>query len=277
MTRRLEGKVAFVTGAARGQGRSHAVRLAEEGADIIAVDIADQVPTVTYPMATPEDLWQTVKEVEARDRRILATVTDVRDLTGLEAAARSGVEAFGRIDVIAANAGISSYGTALELTPQAWRDVLDINLTGVWNTVRAVAPHLVSGGRGGSVVITSSAAGLRGLRNLAHYSAAKHGLVGLMKALAIELAPHSIRVNSLHPGSVLTKMIDNDVTARLFRPDLAEPTREDVAERMAESNLLGVPWLEPSEISNALVFLASDEARFITGVTLPVDAGYVLK
>lgn len=277
MTGRLQGQVAFVTGAARGQGRSHAIRLAEEGADVIAVDIAGPIDTVKYPMPGEADLDQTVKEVKARGRRIHAEVADVRDLARLEEVVGAGVERFGRLDIIAANAAILTYGKALELAPQEWRDVIDMNLTGVWNTVRAAAPHIVAGGRGGSIVITSSVAGLRGLSNLAHYSAAKHGLVGLMKTLAIELGRDAIRVNTVHPGGVLTGMIDNEVTARLFRPDLPEPTLADAASLMQKQALLGIPWLDPVDISNALVFLASEEARYITGAALPVDAGALVK
>ncbi|MCU1651497.1 MAG: NAD(P)-dependent oxidoreductase, partial [Pseudonocardia sp.] len=202
---RLEGKVAFVTGAARGQGRSHAIRLAEEGADIIAVDIASQIDTVPFPMATPDDLAETVMEVEALDRRIVASQADVRDYAAVKAALDTGVAQLGRLDIVAANAGIVSFGAAEELTEQAWRDVIDVNLTGVWHTVKAAIPHLRAAG-GGSIIITSSGAGLKGTPNIAHYVAAKHGLVGLMRTLANELAPDLVRVNTVHPGSVDTDM-----------------------------------------------------------------------
>jgi (+)-trans-carveol dehydrogenase len=274
---RLDGRVAFITGIARGQGRSHAVRLAEEGADIVGLDLLGQIETVTYPMAEPEDLDQTIREVTAAGRSIVAQQGDVRDPDSIEKVLAAGVERFGRLDIVCANAGISSYGTTLELSADAWNNVVDINLTGVFNTVKAAAPYLIAGGRGGAVVITSSAAGLRGLRNLPHYSAAKHGLVGLMKTLAIELAPHSIRVNTVHPGAVLTPMIANPVTRRLFNPQLENPTDEDFARRSAANNLLPIPWTEPVDISNAVLFLASDEARYITGAALPVDAGFTVK
>jgi (+)-trans-carveol dehydrogenase len=217
---RLEGKVAFITGAARGQGRSHAVRLAEEGADIVAVDIASQIDTVPYTMGTPEDLAQTVKEVEALDRRIVATAVDVRDYDALKAALDDGVAQLGRLDVVAANAGIVSFGAGTELAEQAWRNVIDVNLTGVWHTVKAAVPHLRAAG-GGSIVITSAVGGLKGVPNLAHYAAAKHGLVGLMRTLANELAPEMIRVNTVHPGSVDNDMIHNQATYRLFLPNQA--------------------------------------------------------
>jgi (+)-trans-carveol dehydrogenase len=277
MTGRVEGKVAFITGAARGQGRSHAIRLAEEGADIIAVDIADQVTSVPYPMATPEDLAETVKEVEALDRRIVATQADVRDYAGLKQALDDGVTQLGRLDIVCANAGISSFGRADELDETTWQDMIDINLTGMWHACKAAIPHLVEGGRGGSIVITSSDAGLKGYQNLAHYVSAKHGVVGLMRTLALELAPHFIRVNSLHPSTVDTGMIQNEATYRLFRPDLDNPGRQELADAGTAINALPVPWLEPTDISNAVLFLASDEARYITGVTLPVDAGFLVK
>jgi len=277
MTGRVEGKVAFITGAARGQGRSHAIRLAQEGADIIAVDISAQVGSVPYPMATPEDLAETVKEVEALDRRIVAAQADVRDFGALKEALDDGVAQLGRLDIVCSNAGISSFGQAHELDETTWRDVIDINLTGMWHTCKAAIPHLVAGGRGGSIVITSSDAGLKAYPNLAHYVSAKHGVVGLMRTLALELAPHFIRVNSLHPGTVDTDMIQNEATYRLFRPDLRDPGAHELADAGRAINALPIPWLEPVDISNAVLFLASDEARYITGVTLPVDAGFLVK
>lgn len=277
MSGRVEGKVAFITGAARGQGRSHAIRLAQEGADIIAVDICGQVESVPYPMATPDDLAQTVKEVEALDRRIVATQADVRDFDALKTALDGGVAELGRIDIVSANAGIFSAGQTDELAEQSWQDMLDINLTGVWHTCKAAIPHLIEGGRGGSIVITSSAAGLKGMANIGHYVSAKHGLVGLMRTLAVELAPHSIRVNSLHPTTVNTDMIMNDAAFRLFRPDLEHPTAEDAGSSFLSLNALPLKWVEPVDISNALLFLSSDEARYITGVTLPIDAGVLVK
>ncbi|HUD77535.1 MAG TPA: mycofactocin-coupled SDR family oxidoreductase [Streptosporangiaceae bacterium] len=277
MAGRVEGKVAFITGAARGQGRSHAIRLAQEGADIIAIDLCAQVDSVPYPMSTPDDLAQTVREVEALDRRIVATQADVRDYGAVKAALDAGVAELGRLDIVAANAGISSVGRAEELPEQTWQDMIDINLTGVWHAAKAAIPHLKAGGRGGSIIITSSAAGLMAMENIGHYVTAKHGLVGLMRTLALELAPDSIRVNSLHPTTVNTAMIQNAPTYALFRPDLENPTAEDAAESLLTLNALPVKWVEPIDISNALLFLASDEARYITGVTLPIDAGCVIK
>jgi SDR family mycofactocin-dependent oxidoreductase len=273
MAGRVEGKVAFITGAARGQGRSHAIRLAEEGADIIAVDIAAQVGSVPYPMATPEDLAETVKEVEALDRRIVATQADIRDYPALKAALDDGVAQLGRLDIVSANAGIASYGLAAELDETTWQDMIDTNLTGVWHAAKAAIPHLIEQGTGGSIVLTSSTAGLKAIPNLAHYVSAKHGVVGLMRTLALELAPHSIRVNSVHPTGVNTPMVQNEASMQLFLPDVENPTAEQYAEVMGSLNALPIPWVEPRDISNAVLFLASDEARYITGVTLPVDAG----
>jgi SDR family mycofactocin-dependent oxidoreductase len=277
MTGRVEGKVAFITGAARGQGRSHAVRLAQEGADIIAVDLCDQVASVPYAMATPQDLADTVKEVEALDRRIVATQADVRDYAGLKQALDDGVAQLGRLDIVSANAGIVSYAQAAELAETTWQDVIDTDLTGVWHAAKAAVPHLIAGGRGGSIVLTSSIGGLKGFQNAAHYVSAKHGVVGLMRTLALELAPHFIRVNTVHPTSVNTDMTQNETTYRLFRPDLENPTPEQFAEASKATNALPIPWVEPIDISSAVLFLASDEARYVTGVTFPVDAGYTLK
>jgi len=277
MTGRVEGKVAFITGAARGQGRSHAVRLAQEGADIIAVDLCAQVGSVPYPMATPEDLANTVKEVEALDRRIIAARADVRDYAGLKQALDDGVAQLGRLDIVCSNAGISSFGAAAELDETSWQDMIDINLTGMWHACKAAIPHLIAGSRGGSVVITSSDAGLKAYPNLVHYVSAKHGVVGLMRTLALELAPHFIRVNSLHPSTVNTDMVQNEATYRLFRPDMQNPGPQELAQAGVSINALPVPWLESVDISNAALFLASDEARYITGVTLPVDAGFLVK
>jgi len=275
---RVEGKVAFVTGAARGQGRSHAIRLAEEGADIIAVDLCRQIDSVPYPMSTSDDLAETVKQVEALDRRIVASETDVRDGAALRAAVDEGVAQLGRLDIVAANAGIASTADGtVGLSDQEWQDMIDVNLTGVWQTCKAAVPHLVQGGRGGSMILTSSAAGLMAYPNIGHYVAAKHGVVGLMKTLALELAPHNIRVNSLHPTQVNTPMIMNETIYKLFLPDQEHPTAEGFAPVSQEMNALPIPWVEPADISNALVFLASDEARYITGVTLPVDAGAIIK
>ena len=277
MTGRVEGKVAFITGAARGQGRSHAITLAREGADIIAIDLCAQIDSVPYPMATPEDLAQTAKEVQATGRRIVATQADVRDYDALKEALDEGVARLGRLDIVSANAGITSFGRAEDLAGQTWRDVIDVDLTGVWHTVKTAIPHLRAGGRGGSIIVTSADLGLKAAANQAHYVAASHGVIGLMRTLALELAPDFIRVNAVLPTTVDTPMSHNEATYRLFRPDLVNPTADDIAELASAMNVLPVPWVEPVDISNALLFLASDEARYITGVALPVDAGATAK
>jgi SDR family mycofactocin-dependent oxidoreductase len=277
MPGRVAGKVAFITGAARSQGRSHAIRLAQEGADIIAIDIAAPVKSVTgYPPATEEDLAETVKEVEALDRRIIAHKADVRDSAALKQALDDGVAQLGRLDIVCANAGIFQTSPALELDDEGWRETIDINLTGVWNTAKVALPHLIDGG-GGSIIMTSSLAGLKALGNSIHYNTAKHGVVGIMRSLANEFAQYNIRVNSVHPTTVNTIMIQNEQVWGLFDPENPHPTRESAAPIFQSLNALPVPWVEPADISNAVLFLASDEARYITGVTLPVDAGAFIK
>jgi (+)-trans-carveol dehydrogenase len=278
MAGRVAGKVAFITGAARGQGRSHALRLAQEGADIIAVDLCGQVDSVPYVMATPDDLAETVKEVEALDRRIVATQADVRDFGAVQAALDNGVAQLGHLDIVSANAGIFSFGTLEELSETAWRDMIDVNLTGVWHAAKAAIPHLRAA-RGGSIILTSSGLGLEGMPNVGHYVSAKHGVVGLMRTLALELAPDMIRVNSVHPTTVNTGMIQNAAAYELFASDLPEDerTREVVSERLLAINALPIPWIEPVDVSNAVLWLASDEARYVTGVALPIDAGELVK
>jgi (+)-trans-carveol dehydrogenase len=275
MPGRVENKVAFITGAARGQGRSHAVRLAEEGADIIAIDLCAQIDSVPYPMATPQDLADTVRAVEACGRRIVARQADVRDLDAVRQAVDDGVAELGRLDIVSANAGISSMSRLESMPEQQWKDMIDTNLTGVFHTVRASIPHIKAGRRGGSIIVTSSIAGLGPHLNVGHYVSAKHGLVGLMRTLALELAPDMIRVNSLHPTQVDTPMIMNDATRKLFAPN--DPSDDAFAAVSQRMNALPIPWVEPVDISNALLFLASDEGRYITGVALPIDAGAVLK
>ncbi len=271
------GKVALVTGAARGQGRSHALRLAEEGVDIVMCDACAPITSARYEMPSLADLEQTAQLITDLDRRVVVRQADVRDLDALDGLVAEAKDQFGRIDFIVANAGIASYGGALELDPDTWREVVDVNMTGVWQTVRAATPLMIDGGRGGSIVLTSSAAGSIGLPGLSHYVAAKHGVVGLTKALANEFGQHNIRVNSVLPGTVNTDMAANDSTYALFRPDLEHPTMEDCAEIMSGLNLLPIQWVEAIDISNAVVWLCSEQARFVTGVALPVDAGYVTK
>jgi SDR family mycofactocin-dependent oxidoreductase len=276
---KLDGKVAFITGAARGQGRSHAIRLAEEGADIIAVDICEDVESIAvlYPLARPEDLEETVRQVEALDRRIVARKADVREFSQLKAVVDEGIATFGHVDICLANAGVVSLNVAWEYPEQTWKDVVDINLTGVWNTVRAVIPSMIERGEGGSIVITSSTAGVRGYPHTAPYAAAKHGVVGLMQSLAAELAPHWIRVNTLHPTNADTPMLQNEGTYRLFMPDHPNPGRDDLEAMTKQWGVLPIPWVEARDVTAAVLWLVSDDARYITGVQLPVDGGALLK
>jgi len=278
MAGRIEGKVAFIIGAARGQGRAHAVRLAQEGADIIAVDICDQIDSVQIPLATPEDLAETADLVKNLGRRIYTEQVDVRDFDKLKAAVDAGVEELGRLDIIVANAGIGNGGETLDKTSERdWTDMIDVNLAGVWKTVKAGVPHIIAGGRGGSIILTSSVGGLKAYPHTGHYVAAKHGVVGLMRTFAVELGAQNIRVNSVHPTNVNTPLFMNEPTMKLFRPDLENPGPEDLKVVAQLMHTLPIGWVEPEDIANAVLFLASDEARYITGVTLPVDGGSCLK
>jgi SDR family mycofactocin-dependent oxidoreductase len=269
MTGRLTGKVAFITGAARGQGRAHAVRMAREGADIIAVDIADKLPScVPYDSATPEDLAETVRLVEAADRRIVASAVDIRDFDGLRMTVAEGVAALGRLDIIVANAGISSPQVWNEITPQSFRDVVDINVTGTWNTVMAGAQKIIDGGRGGSIVLISSAAGLKIQPFMVHYTASKHAVTGMARAFAAELGRHSIRVNSVHPGPVNTAMGSGDMVAAIARANETIPQMANVLTPFLPN------WVaEPEDIADAVCWLASDESRNVTAAAVPVDQG----
>jgi (-)-trans-carveol dehydrogenase len=273
---RVADKVAFITGAARGQGREHAIRLAEESADIIGIDVCEDIETVGYPGASDTDLEDTANLVEKTGRRIVTAKADVRDLESLRAALEQGVAALGAIDIVVANAGISGIPAPAALIEQsAWQTLLDINVTGVWQTVKAALPHMTKGG--GSIILVSSMLGLRGGGYMAHYASAKHAVVGLMNSLANELAPQWIRVNSIHPGNVRTPMLDNDWFCRTLRPDLPNPTVDDAAEIVGQFHMLPKPLIEARAVSNAVLFLASDEAQYITGAALPVDAGATAK
>jgi SDR family mycofactocin-dependent oxidoreductase len=267
MTGRVEGKVAFVTGAARGQGRSHAVRLAQEGADIIAIDLMDEIPLALYPSATEADMAETVAQVEALDRRIIASKVDVRDSQAMKKAVDDGVAELGKLDIVVANAGIGIIAAWDQVTEELWDATIDTNLKGVWNTLRFTAPHLIANG-GGSMILTSSAAGIKALPFLSHYTASKHGVVGLMRAYAAELAEYSIRVNTIHPTGVNTPMND-PASFAVFGPLIeAHPKLGPMM-----MNMLPIEMTEAVDQSNAVLFLASDEARYITSVELPVDAG----
>ena len=267
---KLEGKVAFITGAARGQGRSHAVRLAQEGADIIAIDLCRQIASVAYPMSTPDDLAETAKQVEALDRRIYTAQADVRDAAALKQAFDAGTAELGPVEIVLANAGIAPMGLPSNEKYEAWQDVVDVNLTGVLNTVESAIPSMIERGQGGAIVLTSSTAGNNGIagptRGGLGYTASKHGVVGLMRSYANILAPHSIRVNTVHPTGVNTPMIINEAMEAWLAQAPQRPN--------SLSNALPVPMVEPIDISNAIAWLVSDEARYVTGVMLPVDAGF---
>ena len=270
----VDGKVALVTGAARGQGRAHAVRLAEQGADVIAVDICEDIPGVPYEGATKADLAETVRLVEGHGRRIVAHQVDVRDLAGLQAGVDEGVATLGRLDVAVANAGImGAMRPGWELSEQEWATTIGINLTGVWHTAKVAVPHMIDGGRGGSLILISSMAGLRGVANVADYSASKHALVGLARSLAKDAGRHGIRVNTVHPGSIPTKLLLHDTMYGIFRPDLENPTLDDCMRAFRSLNLLPGAFQEPEDVANAVLWLASDLSRATTGTTLTVDGG----
>lgn len=268
----LAGKVALITGAARGQGRAHAVRLASEGADVIAIDICAPIASVPYPLATADDLAATVKLVEDAGARIVAKEADVRDRASLSAAVQTGIDELGRLDIVVANAGIAP----MQSGDDGWRDVIDVNLTGVYNTIKAAIPTMVKQGAGGSIVLISSAAGLAGVGSpdagSVGYAAAKHGVVGLMRVYANLLAKQNIRVNSIHPTGVETPMIDNDFTRGWLAKMAAAADSPG-----SMGNALPVEVLQPEDIANAVAWLVSDQACYITGVTLPVDAGFLNK
>jgi SDR family mycofactocin-dependent oxidoreductase len=266
----LGGKVALITGAARGQGRSHALALAEAGADLGLCDSAASIPTVPYELATEDELETTAADVESLGARCLTRRVDVRDLDALTRFAEDVVGEHGRLDAVVANAGIYSYGpNTWELSPEQWSVMLDVNLTGVWHTCKATIPAIIATGEGGSVTLISSVNAFTGVPGCAHYTATKTALIGLMRTLAIELAPYQIRVNTLHPTGTNTKMAVNDAMTDAFA--IAERAGKDM------TNLLPVQLLEPSDVSDALLWLVSPSARFVTGITLPIDAGYTVK
>jgi SDR family mycofactocin-dependent oxidoreductase len=269
MSGRLAGRVVFITGAARGQGRAHAVRMAAEGADIIAVDIAGKLPScVPYDPATPEDLAETVRLVEATGRRILASVADTRDFHGLREAVEDGVAALGRLDVIVANAGISAFQAWNDITPEDFRDVIDVNVTGTWNTVMAGAQKIIDGGRGGSIVLISSAAGIKMQPFMIHYTASKHAITGMARGFAAELGKHSIRVSSVHPGPVNTPMGTGDTLTELGKATETNPQLANMITPFLPS------WVaQPEDIADAVLWLASDESRNVTATAISIDQG----
>lgn len=269
MSTRLTDRVAFITGAARGQGRAHAVRMANEGADIIAVDIAGKLPDcVPYDHATPEDLAETARLVEATGRRILTAQADIRDAETLNDVVAEGVAAFGRLDVIVANAGISPPQVWNEIASEDFRDVMDINVTGTFNTVRAGAQHIIDGGRGGSIILISSAAGIKLQPFMIHYTASKHAVTGMARALAAELGKHSIRVNSVHPGPVNTAMGSGDMITAIGKVMETNPQLQHMM-----TPFLPTWILEPEDVADVVCWLASDDSKHMTATAIPVDQG----
>ncbi|MBW0109686.1 mycofactocin-coupled SDR family oxidoreductase [Pseudonocardia oceani] len=269
---KFDGKVVLITGGARGQGRSHAVAFAREGADIAFCDIAAQLDSVPYPMSRPEDLDETVRQVEDLDRRCVAVTADVRDAAQVQDFVDRARTDLGRVDVLLANAGVFTFSTIAEMSDDVWKEMIDVNLTGVFHAMRAVLPAMVEQGSG-RIIATSSTAGKMGFPNIGHYVASKWGVIGLVKSLAQEVGGNGITVNAICPTGVDTTMIQNEAAYRLFLPDLENPTRDDAAPAFQTLNAIPVPWIEPVDISNAMLFLASDEARYITGETLAVAAG----
>ncbi|WP_433285919.1 mycofactocin-coupled SDR family oxidoreductase [Pseudonocardia sp. CA-142604] len=276
MAGRVEGKVALVTGAARGQGRAHALRLADEGADVIAVDLCASIRSVPYALADASDLEETVNGVKALGRRAFGRRVDVRDFGALQGMLDETVADLGRLDIVVANAGILSAGPSDTLAAETWQDMIDVNLTGAYLTAKAGLAHIRAGGNGGSIILTSSALGIRALPNLAHYVAAKAGVSGLMRALALELAPDRIRVNTVNPSIVDTPMVHNAASYKHFLAHLDAPTRQSAAASFACMNPMYTPWIDAEDVSNAVLFLASDESRYVTGLELKIDAGFCI-
>jgi SDR family mycofactocin-dependent oxidoreductase len=271
----LDGKVALVTGGSRGQGRAHAVTCAREGADVIIVDIADQMSTVPYQMARQDDLDETTKQVEALDRRILALKGDVRDQGQLDAAVAQGIAEFSKIDILIANAGIWTMAPFWELTDDQWDEMIGVNLTGVWKSAKAVAPHMIER-QTGSIVITSSTNGLEPGLNYAHYVAAKHGVIGLMKNIALELAPYGIRCNSINPGAIRTPMTDHQGAWDMFAGHPGGTEADLIEGGYHFTALKGTTFMDPQVIADTALYLNSDLAAKVTGVTIPVDAGHLI-
>ena len=267
MSGRVEGKIALITGACRGQGRSHAVLLASQGADVVITDLE----------AESEELAETARLVEECGRRAVAVTADIRDFDQVKAVADAGYEAFGKVDVVVANAGVSNFAKTWELTEEQWDLTLDVNVKGVWHTCKSVIPRMIEAGSGGSIVITGSTTSERGLIGLGHYAASKHGVLGLGRSMANELGEYMIRVNLVHPSAVYTPLMTRPSVYKRMLPHLDNPTLEDYEQASAKRHILPVGWVEPIDISHAVLWLASDDSRFVTGAAIPVDAGMIQK
>jgi SDR family mycofactocin-dependent oxidoreductase len=274
MAGRVAGKTALITGVARGQGRSHAVALAREGADIFGVDMCAPVESVAYALSTAEDLAETARLVAHTGRRIETYIGDVRSSADMRAATEQAASTFGKIDIVVANAGIWTPGSVWEMDDQTWQDMIDINLTGVFNTVRFAIPQMIER-KSGSLVLISSTCGVKALGWMPHYNAAKHGVMGLTRSLALDLGPYFVRANAILPSTVNTPMIMNEPSYKIYRPDLENPTREEAMSGFYAHNAMPVPYVEPEDVSEAVLFLASDASRYITGIGLPVDLGTI--
>jgi SDR family mycofactocin-dependent oxidoreductase len=274
MAGRLAGKTALITGVARGQGRSHALALAREGADIFGVDMCAPVESVAYALSTTDDLAETAKLVARTGRRIETYIGDVRSSADMRAATEQAASTFGKIDIVVANAGIWTPGSVWEMDDQTWQDMIDINLTGVFNTVRFAIPQMIER-KSGSLVLISSTCGVKALGWMPHYNAAKHGVMGLTRSLALDLGPYLVRANAILPSTVNTPMIMNEPSYKIYRPDLENPTREEAMSGFYAHNAMPVPYVEPEDVSEAVLFLASDASRYITGIGLPVDLGTI--
>ncbi|MBI5340949.1 SDR family mycofactocin-dependent oxidoreductase [Mycobacterium sp. BK558] len=273
----LDGKVAFITGLARGQGRSHALALAGEGADIIGLDLCGDIASTAYPGSSAADLEETERLIKELGRRAVLSRADVRDFDQVQEAFDRGLEQLGRVDIVIPNAGICAGGKTWEITTDAWRETIDINLTGAWHAVKAAVPQLISQGDGGSVVFIGSTEALKGAENMSSYAASKHAITGLMTSLARELGHFNIRVNSVNPTCVDTNMIQNPYVWGLFQPDNPHPTRESVEESFTRTHILPVPWMEPLDVSRSILYLVGESGRYITASTLTIDAGFIVK
>jgi SDR family mycofactocin-dependent oxidoreductase len=276
MTGRVQDKTVLITGAARGQGRSHAVALAREGADIVAVDMCAPIASVAYPLSTPSDLDETAKLVADAGRRVRTYIGDVRSPGDMQAATQLALDTFGKIDIVVANAGIWTPGSVWEMDDQTWHDMIDVNLTGVFNTVRFAIPPMIER-KSGSLVLISSTCGVKPLAWMPHYNAAKHGVMGLTKSLALDLGPYFVRANAVLPSTVNTPMIHNEPSYKIYRPDLENPTREEAMSGFYAHNAIPLPYVEPADVSEAVLFLASDASRYVTGLGLTVDLGTIQK